>query len=478
MTDLSKAPDELWRWTATQIAKGVRTRAISSREATASCFKRIHEVNPTINALVEISEKEALEGADAADRAVRDGAQLGPLHGVPVSIKVNSDQKGHATTSGVAAFANAIATEDGPHVANLRKAGAVFVGRSNTPAFSYRWFTTNDLHGRTLNPWDASRTPGGSSGGAGAATATGMVPIAHGNDIGGSIRHPAFCCGVTGLRPTVGRIPSWYGPADADQPMSIQTMLTQGPLARCVQDLRLSLEAMSGFDPRDLLHASLPLVGEPLKRPATVALIRDVGIVKPQPEINAALDQAASWLQEAGYQIEEVELPLLAEAYRLWWLLAMEEFRQIMPAVRQAGDAGMLKAAEHHYENAKQWWGEKPGLYDYMNGYARRGTLVVQLQQFMQKYPLILLPVSTEPAFPQDIDIENAAGMRRCMDANWSMMALAMLGFPSASVPTGVPGTVPVGVQILGRRFREDNVLDAAEIIEARAGILTPIDPR
>src|SRR5699024_9136974 len=140
------------------------------------------------------------------DRRRAAGEKLGPLHGVPVAIKINSDQAGYATTQGVVAFKEAIAAEDSPHVASLRRAGAVLMGRSNSPAFAYRWFTNNDLHGRTLNPWDASRTPGGSSGGASSAVASGMVPIAGGNDIGGSVRYPAYACGVVGLRPTVGRV--------------------------------------------------------------------------------------------------------------------------------------------------------------------------------------------------------------------------------------------------------------------------------
>ncbi|MDB5732308.1 MAG: Asp-tRNAAsn/Glu-tRNAGln amidotransferase subunit and related amidase [Variovorax sp.] len=474
----NSSDQDLWRWSASDMAHAVRTRAVSARELTQSCLRRIEAVNPRINALVEVFPEEALQMADAADQAVAKGAALGPLHGVPVAIKVNSDQAGHATTNGIGAFKDAVAREDGPHVANLRHAGAIFVGRSNTPAFSYRWFTTCDLHGRTLNPWDASRTPGGSSGGAAAAAASGMVPIAHGNDIGGSIRQPAYCCGITGLRPTVGRIPSWYGPTDADQPLSVQTMLTQGPLARCVGDLRLALTAMSDFDPRDLLHAPAPLSGAPLARPIRVALLRDVGVAKPAPAVEAALQQAAGWLEDAGYRVEEVQLPLLGEAYRLWYLLAMEEFRQIMPLVEQIGDAGMQKAAAHYYAVAKDWWGERPGLAEYMNGYARRGTLIVKLQQFLQDRPLVLLPVSAEQAFPQDLDIQSVESMRRVMAANWSMMAIPMLGFPALSVPTGVDQGLPVGVQLLGQRFREDTLLDAAEVIEARAGVFTPIDPR
>lgn len=476
--NLDTQPGELWRWTATSLAHGIRTRAISSREATLACLRRIEQVNPTINALVEVSPEEALEGADAADRAVAEGAALGPLHGVPVAIKVNSDQRGHATTNGVAAFKDAIAAEDGPPVAKLRDAGAVFVGRSNTPAFSYRWFTTNDLHGRTLNPWDSTRTPGGSSGGAAAAAAAGMVPIAHGNDIGGSIRQPAYCCGVAGLRPTVGRIPTWYGPSNMDQPLSVQTMLTQGPLARCVADLRLALAAMSRFDPRDALHAPAPLDGEPLARPIRVGLLRDAGAARPSPEVNSALDQAAGWLRDAGYRVEEIDDPAFGEAYRLWYLLAMEEFRQIMPLVEQIGDDGMKKAAAHYYAVARDWWGDKPGLAEYMNGYARRGTLIVRLQRFLQDCPLILLPVSAEQAFVQDADIHSVESMRRVMAANWSMMAIPMLGFPALAVPTGVANGLPVGVQLLGQRFREDTLLDAGDVIESRAGVLTPIDPR
>ena len=472
-------PDEIWRWTGVEIARGIRTRRVSSREATESCLSRIEEVNPRLNALVEVSGEEALVMADAADRAVGAGEALGPLHGVPVSIKVNSDQAGHATTNGVVAFKDNVAEVDGPHVKKLREAGAVFVGRSNTPAFSYRWFADNDLHGRTLNPWDERRTPGGSSGGASSAVASGMMPVAHGNDIGGSIRYPAYACGVAGIRPTVGRVPNWYGPTDADEAPSVQSMLVQGPLARSVADLRLALDAMSGFDPRDPFTVPVPPAGanEPLPPPIRVGLLRDVGVAAPQPAVNEALDDAAGWLAEAGYVVEEIELPLLEEAYRLWYLLAMEEFRQIMPLVEEIGDEGMKRAAATYYAAAEGWWGESPGLNAYMNGYARRGTLIGRLQAFMQDYPLVLLPVSAEQAFEQDADILSLGRGLSVVAAQWSMMAIPLLGFPAISVPTGVADGLPTGVQLLGRRFREDALFDAAEVIEARCGVLTPIDP-
>lgn len=476
--DATASTDELWRWSARQLAHGIATRQISAREAAESCLDRIDTVNPRLTALVEVSREEALQAAAEADRLTASGAELGPLHGVPVAIKVNSDQAGHATTNGVAAFKDNIASIDSPHVANFRRAGAIIVARSNTPAFSYRWFTGNDLHGRTLNPWDASRTPGGSSGGASAAVASGMVPIAHGNDIGGSVRYPAYACGLVGLRPTVGRVAGTYGPPEADAALSVQGMLVQGPLARSVDDTRLALQGMAGFDPRDPFYIPGAPAAPPAERPFRVALVRDHGVATSAAAVNEALDQAGGWLEDAGYVVEEVELPLLAEAYRLWYLLCMEEFRQIMPLVEEVGDEGMKKAAEGYYTVSSEWWGSQPSLTDYMNGYARRGTLIRMLGEFMQQYSTVLLPVSAEQAFEQDADIISIDSMRRVMAAQASMMAVPVLGFPALSVPTGLADGLPAGVQLLGRRFDEDGILNAAEIIEARAGTFTPIDPR
>lgn len=418
--------DELWRWSARQLAHGIAAGQISAREAVQSCLARIDAVNPRLTALVEVSREEALEAAAEADRLTASGAELDVLHGVPVAIKVNSDQAGHATTNGVAAFKDNIASIDSPHVANLRRAGAIFVGRSNTPAFSYRWFTSNDLHGRTLNPWDASRTPGGSSGGASAAVASGMVPIAHGNDIGGSVRYPAYACGLVGLRPTVGRVAGLYGPPDADPAPSVQSMLVQGPLARSVDDIRLALQGMAGFDPRDPYYVPGAPAAPAAERPFRVALIRDHGVAAPTAAVNEALDQAGGWLEDAGYVVEEVELPLLAEAYRLWYLLCMEEFRQIMPLVEEVGDEGMKKAAEGYYTVSSEWWGSQPSLTDYMNGYARRGTLIRDLGEFMQRYSTVLLPVSAEQTFEQDADIASVESMRRVMAAQSSRVPQLM----------------------------------------------------
>src|SRR5262245_20283520 len=181
---------------------------------------------------------------------VRRGEPLGVLHGVPVTTKVNTDQRGCPTDNGVAAYKGLVPDADSAVVANLRRAGAIVIGRTNTPCYSMRWFTDNDLHGRTLSPWDPRITPGGSSGGAAAAVASGIGPIAQGNDIAGSVRYPAYCCGVVGLRPSYGRVPS-YNPTAAPPAIASQLMAVQGPLARTVADLRLGFAAMAVPDARD-----------------------------------------------------------------------------------------------------------------------------------------------------------------------------------------------------------------------------------
>lgn len=202
---------QLWQLDACEISALIRNGCVSSREVTEAVLARNREVNPKVNAVVLTLEKEALAAADAADKALAEGAVPGLLHGIPVTTKINVDQAGVPTDNGLLKFKDLIAPEDGSVVGNLRKAGAVIVGRTNAPALSLRAQTSNSLHGATLNPWNPALTAGGSSGGAGVAVAVGIGPISQGNDIGGSIRWPAYCNGVLGLRPTQGRI-CWRRP--------------------------------------------------------------------------------------------------------------------------------------------------------------------------------------------------------------------------------------------------------------------------
>jgi amidase len=465
--------DELWRWPATALSGAIRTRRISSREATEACLARTREVNPTLNAIVEVLEAEALAAADAADRAVGRGDALGPLHGVPVTTKVNVDQRGLATTNGIVALRDAIATEDSPVVSNLRRAGAVIFGRTNTPAFSFRWFTENDLHGRTLNPWSRERTPGGSSGGASSAVAAGMGPIAHGNDLAGSVRYPAYCTGVYGLRPSFGRVPAFLPSAKEERPPGMQTMSVQGPLARTVGDLRIALEAMAARDPRDPWWVPAPLRGPALARPMRVAMTVSVPGAVVHPAIVRAVEQARSWLAEAGYAVEAIDPPHLEEAASLWSAIADTEVRTLMAdTVARLGDAGLRTAMAGMQRSSAEL-----GLEGYMPAMARRTALVRDWFTFLERYPLVLGPVCAEPPFPWGLDTTTPENMDRVRLAQGPQFLVPVLGLPSLSAPLGAVDGVPIGVQLTGPRYREDLVMDAAEVLEARHPSATPVTP-
>src|SRR5882724_12702037 len=268
---------DLWQYDATDLARLIRTGRASAREAVASVLGRLHKVNPAINAVVRVLEEDARAAAATADAAQARGHALPPLHGVPVTIKINVDMAGLPTDNGVIPLKDFVAQEDSPVVANLKHAGAIIIGRTNAPAFSMRIFSDNALHGRTLNPRDASVTPGGSSGGAGAAIATGIGPIAHGNDIGGSVRIPAYCNGVVGLRPGFARIPAFNPSAvNAGRAIGGVLMAVQGPHTRTVRDARLALEVMARGDRRDWRWNDVPIQGSPAARPIKVAIVPEV----------------------------------------------------------------------------------------------------------------------------------------------------------------------------------------------------------
>jgi amidase len=332
----------LWQLSATELAVRIARCETTARAATESVLARIAEVNPQVNALTSVTPDKALEAADAADAAQARGDALGALHGVPVTIKVNIDVQGEATDEGVHAFKANIASSDSPLVQSLREAGAIVVGRNNAPAFSLRWFTDNDLHGRTLNPFDEGVTPGGSSGGAAAATALGMGAIAHGNDYGGSIRYPAWACGVVGLRTTVGRVPSYKASAP-NRIISNQQMSVQGPLTRTVADARLALQVMAQGSPQSLAldpqWVPAPLEFPDAKQSTRVAVFRSWSHSAVDPSVSAAVDQAARWLQAAGYTVEEVAPRHFAEVSAMQFHMVVNDMRRGgEPFMREHGD--------------------------------------------------------------------------------------------------------------------------------------------
>ena len=476
---MDELPGDLWRWSAASLRDAIRRGEVSVTEVVTAHLDRCDQVNGSINALISVSAEEALATARELDTRPR-ADRGGPLHGVPVAIKDNTDQAGHVTTCGIVAASENVAKEDASVVAALRSGGAVFVGRSNLPAWGLRWFSENDLFGRTLNPWSTEHTPGGSTGGGAAAVAAGIVPIAHANDIGGSIRYPAAVCGVTGIRPTAGLVPKWSAPSLVSPAPSIAEtlMAVEGPIARHVKDLRIGLEAMSAHDPRD--PASLPIAyrDEPeLPAGTEIGVVRAIPGVETCPESLRAVDDAAAWLEDAGYRTVELHIPEIAEAHRLWLLLLCEEVRIDAPKLMELGGAALRQALEHNFAVEDATWGPNATLETFLRGHSRRNELLSLMESRFTEVPLLLTRSSAAPAPEHGADSASLERMSRLIQAQWPMTFVPCLGLPAATVPTGVSGTLPGSVQIVGGRFRESWILDAAQAIEDRAGVITPIDP-
>ena len=455
---------ELWRLSATDLAGRIGRREVTAREATQSVLNRIAATNPQFNALASVSADSALKAADAADAAQARGESLGALHGVPVTIKINVDLTGEPTTDGVEAFKNNIATSDSPLVKSLRDAGAIIVGRNNAPAFSLRWFTDNAYHGRTLNPFNPQVTPGGSSGGAAVATALGMGAIAHGNDYGGSVRYPAWACGVIGLRTTVGRIPS-YKATGPNRIISNQQMSVQGPLTRTVTDARLALQVMAQGSPLDPQWTPAPVEFADSRQPTRVAVFRNWTHSPVDSTASAAVDQAALWLQAAGYTVEEAEPPNFAEISAMQMQMVMNDMRRAGEAfMSENGDDALRKALSHYMAVTPVWDRDQ-----YLEALTRRFTIAREWAVFFERYPVLLMPNSWERQFPINDDLRSAERTAQIFLAQAPMLGTAVLGLPGLSVPTGVVDGLPVGVQLVATKFREDRLLAAGEIIEQAA---------
>src|ERR1700738_5029413 len=333
--------DNLWRLPAANLASLIRDRKVSAKEAASAARARPDAVNSSINAVVDHRPEDVLAQADAIDAAIGRNEDLGPLAGVPVTVKVNIDQTGFATTNGVKLQRDVIARSNSPVVDNLRKAGAVILGRTNAPAFSFRWFTTNLMPGDTKNPRDPSIMPGGSSGGAAASLAAGIGHIAHGTDIAGSIRYPAYACGVHGLRPTLGRIAA-YNASLPERAIGPQISAVSGPLARSVGDLRIALAAMSGKDVRDPWWVPAPLQGAEVQKRAALCLNPDG--LETVAEVKAAVADAGQRLQRAGWSVDEIEnTPPLREAADLQTKLWLGDgYEAMLEAAEREGDPGAL----------------------------------------------------------------------------------------------------------------------------------------
>lgn len=463
---------EPWRLDATALATGIRQGRLTARQALESVLDRVNAMNPRVNALPLVLSAEARAAADAADAAQRRGDRLGPLHGVPVSVKINVDQKGQPNDNGVVAFRDAIATDDNPAVANLRRAGAILFARSNSPAFALRGHTDNDLHGATHNPRDRALVSGGSSGGAAVAVATGMGPMALGTDFGGSIRGPAHVNGIVGLRPTPGRIPNVNPSAAVARPLSNQLMAVPGPLTRSIRDARLGLEAMAAADPRDYRHTDVPLRGPAPNRPIRVALVPAPDGAPIASEVAEAIRRAGRLLEQAGYAVEEAAPPSITDTAELWYRIRTTEGWHLSRAgIMRHADADARRVLELMMEYHAPL--DLPG---YLAAWVERDRMCDAWQRFFATHPLVVMPSTGGPPPGVGDDHRDLAAATHIRITHRFQNVAPLLGIPALAMPMGGVDAWPTGVQIMSARYREDLILDAAEVIEAALGVPEPID--
>src|SRR3982074_2971508 len=463
--------EDLWRLSAADIAALIRSKKVSAKQAASAALARLDAVNPSINAVVDHRPAHVLAQAEAIDSGIRRKQEGGPLAGVPVTVKVNIDQVGFATTNGLKLQRDVIARTNSPVIDNLRKAGAVILGRTNCPAFSYRWFTTNLIHGDTKNPRDPGITRGGSSGGAGAAVAAGIGHIAHGTDIAGSIRYPAYACGVHGLRPTMGRIAA-FNASLPERTIGPQLSAVSGPLARTIGDLRIALAGTSRTRPRDTWWVRAPMEGRAMPKRAAMCLQPDG--LETVPEVKAAVADATKRLERAGWGVEETDTtPPLREAADLQTKLWLgDSYEAQLDAAEREGDPGALACLR----------GNKAKVFPFdaaafSKALTRRAALTREWLHFFETYSVLLMPVSSELPFPDGLDLRDDASFTRVWNAQLPQIAIPFMGLPALTVSTGLVGRVPVGVQVVPSRYREDLCLLAGEAIEAGGTPSAPADP-
>jgi amidase len=465
---------ELWRMSATELAEAIRSRQVSSSEVIEAHLQRIEAINDSINAVVIVMAEQALKAAKTADGAVAAGADLGPFHGVPFTVKDNLDVAGTPTTQGLRALANAYPRRDAPVVERLKAAGGIPIGRTNLPSGAIRWHCESELWGATVNPWDRSRTPGASSAGEAAAIATGMSPLGMGNDGLGSLRHPVQCCGVSALKPTLGRIPH-ASSVEATDMATIGMQLTQvnGPLARRVEDLRRAFEVVAGPTWRDPWTVPAPLCGDEPVQPIRVAMVLNPAGQGTAAQVQDGIRKAAHALEQAGYAVDELEPPSIdAAAKALVIMLSTPGMRTVWQRISPLMPDPTRRFMSAFFEAAGD-----PDAMDVEQAFITRLSVLRSWSEFFEYHPLIIAPIATDIPRKAGTDLEEG---QVAEDLRIMRMAMAVnaLGLPAVALPVGITDGLPQAVQVIGPRYREDLCLDAAEAIENRIGVLTPIDPR
>lgn len=456
-----------------EMAAQMRVRKISSVELVEAHLSRIEELNPNLNAFVEIDSDRARAHAKATDEALTRNsgtASPGPLHGVPISIKSSIDVAGLRTECGSRLRKGIVAHEDAPLVARLRGAGAIVLGNTNVPEFLMAYETDNLLYGRTNSPWDLERTPGGSSGGEAAAIAAGCSAGGIGSDGGGSVRIPAHYSGICGLKPTSGRIPcTGHYPGSAGPFAQLGVV---GPMARTIRDVELLFEVVAGPDSGDPCAAPVPLrrPSEADIRKLRVAYFEDDGVTPVTPETAAAVRAAAEALRQQGFQVEHWMPPGLERIWRLWWnlfgLAGQMAFEQTV--------AGREDELSPVLRDFRARVAVEPPLTagELLNTLLERDVIRIAILAKMEEFPILICPACAVPAFRHGerewtIQGRKVEYLKAMSYSQW----FNLLGNPAAVVPVGKsPEGLPIGVQIVGRPWQEEEILAVAAKIEDSCG--------
>ena len=463
MTDLTFLP-------AVVMAQQIREKKISAVELVNAHLAKIDRLNPKLNAFVHVDPERVGRESHDADAALNGGKPLGPLHGVPISIKSSLDVAGLRCEAGTRLRAGHIATQDAPLVVRLRNAGAIVLGVTNTPELLMAWETDNVLYGRTNSPWDLERTPGGSSGGEAAAIAAGMSPGGVGSDGGGSIRVPAHFSGICGLKPTPGRIPATGHFPASGGPFALIGVV--GPMARTVADVKVMFEVMQGPDDGDTCAAPVRVrwPSDDEVRKLRIGYFEDDGRTPVSPEIRTAVRTAAEALRGAGFQVEPFRPDGLEEIRVLWKKFFVAAGGMLIRPMFQGREHDLSPMLKEFLE----WSRAEPPLTgeSLLEAWIGRDTLRVNFLAQTQRYPILLCPAAAIPAFRHGERSWTVEGKTvNYLDA-WSYTEwFNLLGNPTVVVPVSHSTEgLPIGVQIVGRPWEEEQVLAVAEVMEKQCG--------
>src|ERR1700675_421444 len=454
---------------AVAMAEQIRKKKISPLELADAHLAKIERLNPKLNAFVHMDEERVRREARNAEGAVMSGKDLGPLHGIPISVKSSLDVAGLRCEAGTRLRAGYVATEDAPLVARLRNAGAIVLGVTNTPELLMAWETDNLLYGRTNSPWDLERTPGGSSGGEAAAIAAGMSAGGVGSDGGGSIRVPAHFSGICGLKPTPGRIPSTgHFPPGAG---AFSWIGVVGPMARTIADVRALFEIMAGPDQQDVLSARVPLRSiEPMDlKSLRVGVLESAALGKVCLETQSAVRRAAELLAAQGFIVELLQLKGLDRAIDLWWFFFGPTIAHLLGSVVAGREDQVSPMLREYLACAEP---ESPLTLDqFLAACAERDIVRGEILRQMTDVPIVLSPVSSAPAFRHGEGNWRPRADHCYRDTMRHSQWLNLAGFPGVALPLGSSSEgMPIGVQVIGRPQEEELVLAVAERLEQARG--------